>query len=86
MSAPRVLISGYYGFGNLGDEALLDVIVKQLRTRYPAGSISVLSADPAGTAARLNVDAVPRMDLGRSAGRSSAPTSCFRAAAVCCKT
>jgi polysaccharide pyruvyl transferase CsaB len=64
VNAPRVLISGYYGFGNLGDEALLDVIVTQLRSTYPAGSIDVLSADPAGTAARLNVDATPRMDLG----------------------
>ena len=59
-----MLISGYYGLGNLGDEALLDVIVKRLRASYPAGSIDVLSADPAGTAARLQVEATPRMDLG----------------------
>ncbi len=59
-----MLISGYYGFGNLGDEALLDVIVARLRAAYPGGSIDVLSADPAGTAARLNVEATPRMDLG----------------------
>jgi polysaccharide pyruvyl transferase CsaB len=59
-----VLISGYYGFGNLGDEALLDVIVQRLRATYPDGSIDVLSADPAGTTARLNVEATPRMDLG----------------------
>ena len=59
-----MLISGYYGFGNLGDEALLDVIVSQLRTAYPAGSIDVLTADLAGTAARLDVDVTPRADLG----------------------
>jgi len=59
-----VLISGYYGFGNLGDEALLDVIVAHLRAAYPSGSIDVLSADPPATAARLNVDATPRLDLG----------------------
>lgn len=63
MNDPRVLISGYYGFGNLGDEALLDVIVQRLRAAYPGGSIDVLSADPAGTAARLNVEATPRADL-----------------------
>ena len=63
-AGPRVLISGYYGFGNLGDEALLDVIVTRLRAAYPGGSIDVLSADPAATSARLNVDATPRMDLG----------------------
>ena len=64
MTGPRFLISGYYGFGNLGDEALLDVIVARLRARYPAGSVDVLSADPAQTTARLGVDATPRGDLG----------------------
>jgi polysaccharide pyruvyl transferase CsaB len=64
LNDPRVLISGYYGFGNLGDEALLDVIVAQLRAAYPGGSIDVLSAAPAETAARLDVEATPRADLG----------------------
>lgn len=64
MTGPRFLISGYYGFGNLGDEALLDVIVAQLRARYPGAPIDVLSADPAGTTARLGVEATPRADLG----------------------
>lgn len=59
-----MLISGYYGFGNLGDEALLDVIVSRLRAAYPGGSIDVLSADPAATAARLTVESTPRADLG----------------------
>ena len=56
----RVLLSGYYGFGNLGDEALLDVIVAQIRARFPEVEIDVLSADPDGTRARLRVDATPR--------------------------
>jgi polysaccharide pyruvyl transferase CsaB len=64
VNAPRVLISGYYGFGNLGDEALLDVIVSRLRAAYPDGAIDVLSADPAATTARLNVESTPRADLG----------------------
>jgi polysaccharide pyruvyl transferase CsaB len=57
------LISGYYGFGNLGDEALLDVIVAQLRARFPGASVDVLSADPAATAKRLAVEATPRADF-----------------------
>jgi polysaccharide pyruvyl transferase CsaB len=62
---PRFLISGYYGFGNLGDEALLAVIVERLRARWPAGAVDVLSADPAATARAYGVEATPRMDMGR---------------------
>jgi polysaccharide pyruvyl transferase CsaB len=63
--SPRFLLSGYYGFGNLGDEALLQVIVEQLRARWPACAVDVLSADPAATARTYGVEATPRMDLGR---------------------
>jgi polysaccharide pyruvyl transferase CsaB len=73
LTAPRFLISGYYGFGNLGDEALLDVIVGRLRGRYAGCAIDVLSADPAGTARRLGVEATPRADIGavrRAIGRA----------------
>ncbi len=60
MSAPRFLLSGYYGFGNLGDEALLAAIVERLGARYPGATVDVLSHDPAGTAERLGVHATPR--------------------------
>jgi polysaccharide pyruvyl transferase CsaB len=56
----RVLISGYYGFGNLGDEALLEVIVGRLRAIFPQLEIEVLSATPQMTAAALAVEAAPR--------------------------
>jgi polysaccharide pyruvyl transferase CsaB len=59
----RVLLSGYYGFGNLGDEALLDVIVAQLRSRFPALQIDVLSATPEATAREYGVDATPRWNM-----------------------
>lgn len=58
----RFLISGYYGFGNLGDEALLSVIVAQLKSRYPYGEIDVLSARPEETAHDLRIEATPRWD------------------------
>ncbi len=58
----RFLISGYYGFGNVGDEALLAVIVSQLKTRYPLAEIDVLSAKPDETAHELRVTATPRWD------------------------
>ncbi len=69
----RVLLSGYYGFGNLGDDALLEIIVHQLKTRYPYAEIDVLSAEPERTAHAFGVDATARMDfgaIGRAIGRA----------------
>lgn len=43
----RVLLSGYYGFGNHGDEALLAGLIRGLRDH--GHEPSVLSADPAST-------------------------------------
>ncbi len=57
---PRFLLSGYYGFGNLGDEALLAIIVANLRRRHPNCTIDVLSADPAATARAYGVVGTPR--------------------------
>jgi polysaccharide pyruvyl transferase CsaB len=58
----RVLLSGYYGFGNLGDEALLEVIVERLRQRFPSVQLEVLSATPAATAQHHGVVSTPRWD------------------------
>lgn len=58
----RFLLSGYYGFGNLGDDALLEVIVSQLKTRHPYATIDVLSAKPDETAHQLHVEATPRWE------------------------
>ncbi len=57
-----MLLSGYYGFGNFGDEALLRVIVEQLRRRFPASRLEVLSATPNATARTYGVEAAPRWD------------------------
>jgi len=62
-SAPRILLSGYYGYGNLGDDALLEVIVAELRRRIPHAVLEVLSAEPEETAHLLRVEATPRADL-----------------------
>jgi len=60
----RVVLSGYYGFGNLGDEALLAIIIAQLRERFAGCTIDVLSATPEETARTYGVEATARMDLG----------------------
>lgn len=56
----RVLISGYYGFGNLGDELLLTALLRELRQLAPEQRVTVLSADPRATEARHQVEAVDR--------------------------
>jgi len=56
----RVLISGYYGMGNLGDEAVLAGLLGELRRLRPEWSLTVLSGDPAATRQDYGVDTVPR--------------------------
>ncbi|HME81846.1 MAG TPA: polysaccharide pyruvyl transferase CsaB [Candidatus Eremiobacteraceae bacterium] len=57
----RLLLSGYYGFANFGDEAILDVMVEQWRRRRPMDELVVLSESPEQTARTYGVQAVPRM-------------------------
>ena len=63
----HVVISGYYGFNNAGDEAILTAIINTLRKlaakHDKAIEFTVLSADPAQTRARYQVNAVERMHL-----------------------
>ncbi len=60
----RIAISGYFGFGNAGDEAVLSATIEQLRERLPDATPVVLSADPPVTERLHEVDAVPRWPVG----------------------
>lgn len=67
--ARRVVISGYYGFGNTGDEAILAGIVAGFRELAPDVQLVVLSATPQETAAEYRVECVDRArfgDIGRA--------------------
>ena len=57
----NILISGYYGFDNIGDESILRTLVTSLRERIPNCSLTVLSHDPAATREKYGVEAVERM-------------------------
>ncbi len=57
-----ILISGYYGFGNTGDESLLYAIVSALREREPDIGITVLSASPKLTKKHFNVNSINRIN------------------------
>ena len=58
----RILISGYYGFSNIGDDAILKSVVGSLRDKVPDSEITVLSRDPKTTTERYGVRAVQRMN------------------------
>jgi polysaccharide pyruvyl transferase WcaK-like protein len=53
----KIFIIGGYGFGNLGDEAVLNVIVKRLKRKQESAKITVLSHDPQETRRFHGVDA-----------------------------
>lgn len=59
----RVLISGYYGFHNIGDEAILKSIITVLRKEKPDIEITVLSNDIEHTKNTYNVDAINRWNI-----------------------
>jgi polysaccharide pyruvyl transferase CsaB len=56
----KVLISGYYGFGNVGDEAVLQSIIQGLKKNDLAVDITVLSAAPKITAELNQVKSIFR--------------------------
>jgi polysaccharide pyruvyl transferase CsaB len=56
----RILISGYYGFANTGDEAILAGLLAGLRASAPTAEVTVLSADPDATTRDHAVAALPR--------------------------
>jgi polysaccharide pyruvyl transferase WcaK-like protein len=64
----RVGISGSYGGYNLGDEAILHVIIRELRDAVPV-EIVVFSRDGSDTHARHGVDAVTARNLSRREAR-----------------
>ena len=58
-----VVLSGYYGFGNSGDEAVLYSIISQLRETDPTVAVTVLSNQPELTSCEYGVHAVNRWRL-----------------------
>ena len=59
----RLLISGYYGYGNAGDEAILASMVAAFRSSLPGVSITVISHNPNATRREHSVEAVSRIEL-----------------------
>ena len=61
----KIVISGYYGFGNAGDEAVLAGILETFRRTGVEGVVTVLSGDPPETTRLHTVRAVGRNALAQ---------------------
>ncbi|MBN7772891.1 polysaccharide pyruvyl transferase CsaB [Clostridium aminobutyricum] len=59
----RILISGYYGFNNIGDESILRAVVDNLQDRLEDIDITVLSQDPVSTGEKYGVKSVNRKSV-----------------------
>ena len=60
-----VMISGYYGFHNSGDDSILKAMVDSLSMHRPDIRILALSNDPAETKAIYGIDAIHRFNIPR---------------------
>lgn len=58
----RILISGYYGFGNTGDEAILSSMIYQIKEKVPESIFTVVSENPDESKKIHDVDAIYRLD------------------------
>lgn len=59
----KIVLSGYYGFDNIGDEAVLYAIISALREYMGDLRITVLSNNPEKTKVLYDVEAVNRWDI-----------------------
>lgn len=74
MANCKIVISGYYGFNNAGDEAMLYSILRTLKEKLPEPEVTVISGDPDGTAENFHTRAIPRFGgaaIARSILRSN---------------
>lgn len=56
----KIVISGYYGFANAGDEAMLTAIIKLLRSREKDVQLTVISGNPDETSKKHDVESIHR--------------------------
>lgn len=59
----KILLSGYFGFDNVGDEAILSAMVKGIRKEMPDSELVAMSANPELTARKNGIRAIDRMSI-----------------------
>lgn len=60
-----VMVSGYYGFNNSGDDSILKAIVDSISASRPDARILALSNDPTATKNIYGIDAIHRFNIPR---------------------
>src|SRR6266404_2119714 len=63
----RIGIVGFYGVGNLGDEAVVAILLNKLRQHYPSAELVGFSLKPTDTERRHGIKALPI--IGKRASR-----------------
>lgn len=58
-----IVISGYYGYNNIGDDSVLGVIIKNIKEVSPHIKITVLSSKPEETKKMYDVDSINRYNF-----------------------
>lgn len=69
----RVVVSGYHGLGNMGDEAVLAAFVQHMKEVAPGVECVALSGDPVRTVSAHGIQAIPRTSVAavlRELGRA----------------
>lgn len=61
----KLLLAGYFGSGNIGDEAILSAVLSAIKLDHPSAEITVLSEDPAETSNTYRVNSVRRFSFLR---------------------
>ncbi len=58
-----ILISGYYGFGNAGDDSIAATILQNIRTANPNAAITVFAKKPRAAAEKYGARAIGRFNI-----------------------
>ena len=57
----NITIGGYYGFGNLGDEETLRLLIRDIKSEYPQSHITVLSGNSYEGTESINRNSLPEI-------------------------